>query len=211
MIPEKSKKNNGIKFLKVEPHLFTKAVKLYRKVSYNPKMNIKEEQIEKKQTRKKSFNPNKGEEEKTPYNSTSITKENFKIYSPKKTSMKLNELLMFKKSLLKIEEEKNGGEMLLNKFSKTNLKPLKLIKNISSKNIIPNKSIIINNIITTNNPNNKNNTIKNLNKSQINLNDFNNKSEYKTSYTDNNNKEKIYQREKNKKNENNFKKLFCCL
>ena len=130
-------KKNSIKFLKVDHHLFNKAKKLDRKRSHN-ELPIKNKISTVGNKGKALFpiNPMKMEDERTP---NSILKNISKNSSIKKNSMISKELII-----------KNPEEMLLTRFSKFNVKPLKLLRNSSSKNVMKNKNIIITNIITNN-------------------------------------------------------------
>ena len=143
---EKVKKYSGVKFLKLDNPLFNKAKRFERKSS-NIQLPIKNNISTIDNKRKVSLNPMKMEDEKTP---NSILNKYSKISSIRKNSTTLKELSLLKISQLKKVEGKKDGEMLLTKFSKYNLKPLKLINNASTKNFMTNKNNNVSNIISNN-------------------------------------------------------------
>ena len=164
---EDKDKKNSIKFLKVDNHLFNKAKRFDRKRSQN-ELPIKNK-ISTIDNKRKALlfpvNQKKMEDEKTP---NSILKNISKNSSIKKNSM-ISKELIFRNSCL------NKEEMLLTRFSKANLKPLKFIRNSSSKNVMKEDNIIITNIITNNlSKINSSKNLSNKSKSKINLNDINN-------------------------------------
>ena len=164
---EDKDKKNSIKFLKVDNHLFNKAKRFDRKRSHN-ELPIKNK-ISTIDNKRKALlfpvNQKKMEDEKTP---NSILKNISKNSSIKKNSM-ISKELIFRNSCL------NKEEMLLTRFSKANLKPLKLIRNSSPKNVMKEENIIITNIITNNlSKINSSKNLSNKSKSKINLNDINN-------------------------------------
>ena len=187
-------KKNSIKFLKVDHHLFNKAKRFGRKSSHN-EMPIKNK-ISTIDNKRKALlfpiNQMKMEDEKTP---NSILKNIIKNSSIKKNSM-ISKELIFRNSCL------NKEEMLLTRFSKSNLKPLKLIRNSSSKNVMKKKNIIITNIITNNlSKINSSKNISNKSKSKINLNDINNNENINMCKF---NKNRIIINNNNNKKENNI-------
>ena len=244
MNDDKKKKYKGIKFLKVEQPVFYNAKKYNRKSSYNSiTINNKLSSTDNRKGKKSCKSPivdnliKSEEEEKTPNNQKDKINKNYKkLYSMNKANpKKIEELVLLKKTGKKKEEEKKGGIMLISKYSKANLKPLKLLKTISAKNVFSNKNIIINNIIDNeeektenqfksakivNNNNKINyNAITNENENNKNIcKNSKNISVDKVKKENNEEKRKVKENEKikektNKKDNNshNFKKFLCCL
>ena len=243
MNDDKKKKYKGIKFLKVDQPVFNNAKKYNRKSSYNSiSINNKLSSTDNKKRKKSCKSPIvdgliKSEEEKTPVNKKEIPNKNYqKLNSISKVyPKKIEELVLLKKPGKKKEEEKKDGKMLLTRFGKANIKPLKLLKTISAKNVFSNKSIIINNIVDNNDESNENKfksakIVNNNNKINYNANISEN--DNNTNYCKNSknifvdkvkkenkeekqkNQEKQKKQEKSTKNNNNsqnLKKFLCCL
>ena len=236
MNEEKKKKYKGIKFLKVDQPVFNNAKKYNRKSSYNSiSINNNITCTDNKRRKKSCKSPIvddliKSEEEKTPVNKKDILNKNYKqLNSINKSNIKkIEELVLLKKAGKKKEEEKKDGKMFLSRFGKANLKPLKLLKTISAKNVFSNKSIIINNIVDKDEDMSENKfksakIVNNNNKINYNAVINENENENNTNYCKNsknisvdkikkeNNEEKEKEKIENNNNSHNFKKFLCCL
>lgn len=231
MLIDKPKKYKGIKFLKVEQQLFNNAKKYKRKTSSNSNsINNKSSSNDNngKVFLKSSLNYNQiiTDGEKTPPVKNNIIKKTFKRINScnKKDDKKCNELVAISKITKKKEEEKNDKEMLLNRFSKANLKPLRYNKSFSCKRFF-NQPINNNNnsnSISNNINSGKNNIYKYKSdnnatkKTKINNNDKNNKENNSNNKTINLNAINTNKVIGNENRENNCKKnklknFFCCL